>query len=68
MSKLGGCSSIAFKIGAAIHWELSQTHQHPLLGQFKHIEVFDTKQLPNIDTFTRLGFCANIGGSKHFRQ
>ncbi len=67
MSKLGGCSSIAFKFGAANHWELSKTHQHPLLGQFKHIEVLDTKRLPKIDTFTRLGFCASIGWSKHFQ-
>jgi hypothetical protein len=66
MSKLGGCSSIAFKFGAAKRWELSKTHQHPLLWQFKHIEVLDTKRLHKIDTFTRLGFCASIGGSKHF--
>jgi hypothetical protein len=34
----------------------------------KHIEVLDNKKLPKIDTSTRLGFCANIGGSKHFKQ
>ncbi len=33
MSKLSGCSSIAFKFGVVEHWELSKTHQRPL-GKF----------------------------------